>query len=571
MLPGVAALRRYQRSWLRGDLLAGLVVAAYLIPQVMAYAEIAGLPAVTGLVAACGALTIYAVLGSSWQLSVGPESTTALMTAATVAPLAGGDPLRYATLAAGLAIAVGVLCLLGWVARAGALADLLSKPVLIGYLAGIAVTMIVSQLGKLTGVPVEGNSVPAEIGSWLIGLGRVHASTVVLSALLLVMLLIGGWLRPNWPMPLIGMLAATAVVATFSLQHHGIVVLGQAAIGIPAWGVPHLSAADLSALALPALGVAVVAYSDNVLTARAFGARRSQTVDASTELIALGIANLAVGLLRGFPVSSSGSRTAIGDAQGSRTQLHSLVVVVLVVIVLAVGRTVLASFPVAALGAIVIYAALRLIDLPEFVRIARFRRAELVLALTTTAAVLGFGVLYGVLAAVGLSIIELLRRLARPHDGILGYVPGMAGMHDVDDYPNARQIPGLMVYRYDAPLCFANAEDFRRRALAAAASAPSTLRWFLLNAEANVEMDSTAADALAALQAQLHRQQVVFALARVKQDLRGQLVRAGLIDAIGDDQIFMTLPTAVAAYRDWHEQRFGPLPDSSITGPTSSA
>jgi sulfate permease, SulP family len=465
-----------------------------------------------------------------------------------------------------------VLCLLGWVARAGALADLLSKPVLIGYLAGIAVTMIVSQLGKLTGVPVEGNSVPAEIGSWLIGLGRVHTPTVVLSVLLLVMLLIGGRLWPNSPMPLIGMLAATAVVATFSLQHHGIVVLGQTAIGIPAWGVPHLSAADLSALALPALGVAVVAYSDNVLTARAFAARRSQTVNASTELIALGTANLAVGFLRGFPVSSSGSRTAIGDAQGSRTQLHSLVVVVLVALVLSVGRTVLASFPVAALGAIVIYAALRLIDLPEFVRIARFRRAELVLAfLTTTAAVLAFGVLYGVLAAVGLSIMELLRRLARPHDGILGYVPEVADMHDVDDYPNARQVPGLMVYRYDAPLCFANAEDFRRRALAAAAAAPSTLRWFLLNAEANVEMDSTAADALAALQAQLKRQQVVFALARVKQDLRGQLVRAGLIDAIGEDQIFMTLPTAVAAYRHWHEQRFGPLPDNSITGPTNSA
>lgn len=198
-------------------------------------------------------------------------------------------------------------------------------------------------------------------------------------------------------------------------------------------------------------------------------------MDGSAELVALGIANLAVGFLRGFPVSSSGSRTAIGDAQGSRTQLHSLVVVVLVVLVLAVGRAVLASFPVAALGAIVIYAALRLIDLPEFVWIARFRRAELVLASTTTAAVLGFRVLYGVLAAVGLSIVELLRRLALPHDGILGYVPGVAGMHDVDDYPNARQVPGLMVYRYDAPLCFANAENFRRRALAAAA-APSTLR-----------------------------------------------------------------------------------------------
>ena len=561
LLPGVAALRGYQRCWLRGDLLAGLAVAAYLIPQVMAYAEIAGLPAVTGLVAACGALAIYAVLGSSRQLSVGPESTTALMTAAAVAPLAGGDPVRYATLAAGLAIVVGVLCLLARVARAGALADLLSTPVLVGYLAGIAVIMVVSQLGTLTGVPVEGNSVPGEIASFVTGLGRLHAPTATLSALLLAVLLVGGWLRPHWPIPLIGMLAATGTVAVFSLQQYGIVVIGQAAIGIPAPGVPAVSAADLGALALPALGVAMVAYSDNVLTARAFGARRSQTVDANAELVALGMANLAVGFLRGFPVSSSGSRTAIGDAQGSRTQLHSLVAVVLVVIVLVAGDAVLAGFPIAALGAVVVYAAFRLIDLPAFVRIARFRRDELVLALTTTAAVLVLGVLYGVLVAVGLSIVELLRRLARPHDAILGYVPGVAGMHDIDDYPGARQVPGLVVYRYDAPLCFANAEDFRRRALAAAASAPSALRWFLLNAEANVEVDSTAADTLAALHAECERRGVVFAMARVKQDLRDQLARAGLIDTIGEERIFMTLPTAVAAYRSWHHQRFGPLSD----------
>jgi SulP family sulfate permease len=289
-------------------------------------------------------------------------------------------------------------------------------------------------------------------------------------------------------------------------------------------------------------------------------------VDANAELVALGIANLVVGFLQGFPVSSSGSRTAIGDAQGSRTQLHSLVAVVLVVLVLAVGSAVLASFPVAALGAVVVYAALRLIDLPEFGRIARFRRAELVLALTTTAAVLVFGVLYGVLAAVGLSIVELLRRLARPHDAILGYVPGVAGMHDVDDYPGAQQVPGLVIYRYDAPLCFANAEDFRRRALDAAACAPSELRWFLLNAEANVEVDSTAADTLAALHTEFERRGVVFAMARVKQDLRDQLARIGLIDAIGEDRIFMTLPTAVLAYRDWHQRCLGFLPGDSRTG-----
>jgi sulfate permease, SulP family len=330
---------------------------------------------------------------------------------------------------------------------------------------------------------------------------------------------------------------------------------------MPALTAPHLSAADLHALALPALGIAVVAYSDNMLTARAFASRRSQTVDANTELIALGMANMVAGLIHGFPVSSSGSRTAIGDAQGSRTQLHSLVAVVLVVVVLVAGGTVLAGFPAAALGAVVVYAALQLIDLPAFVRIARFRRAELVLALTTTSGVLVLGVLYGVLVAVGLSIMELLRRLARPHDGILGYAPGVAGMHDVDDYPDARQVPGLIVYRYDAPLCFANAEDFRRRALAAAACVPSPLRWFLLNTEANVEIDSTAADALTALHTELHRQGVVFAMARVKQDLRDQLAKTNLIDTIGQDRIFMTLPTAVTAYRNWYQQHFGSFPD----------
>lgn len=561
LLPGVTSLRGYQRAWLRSDLLAGVAVAAYLVPQVMAYAEIAGLPVATGLVAMCGALASYAVLGSSRQLSVGPESTTALLTAATVAPLAGGDPVRYAALASGLAIVVGVLCLLGRLARAGALADLLSKPVLVGYLAGIAILMITSQLRQLTGVAVDGNSMVSEITSFVTGLNQVHVPTVTLSTALLAVLLVGQRLWPRWPILLIGMLAATGAVAVFSLQQYGIVVIGQSATGIPVLAAPHLSTTDLQALALPALGIAVVAYSDNMLTARAFAGRRSQSVDGNTELIALGVANMVSGLLHCFPVSSSGSRTAIGDAQGSRTQLHSLVALVLVLVVLVVGGTLLAGFPAAALGAVVVYAALQLIDLPEFIRIARFRRAELLLALTATSGVLVLGVLYGVLVAVGLSIMELLRRLARPHDGILGYAPGVPGMHDVDDYPDARQIPGLIVYRYDAPLCFANAEDFRRRALAAAASAASPLRWFLLNTEANVEVDSTAADALAALHTELRRQGVVFAMARVKQDLRDQLAKTDLIDTIGQDRIFMTLPTAVTAYRNWHQQQFGSVPD----------
>jgi high affinity sulfate transporter 1 len=560
LFPGIAVLRNYRRDWLRGDLLAGVAVTAYLIPQVMAYAEIAGLPAAAGLWAICGSLATYAIFGSSRQLSIGPESTTALMTAAAIAPLAGGDPARYATLAAGLALMVGVLCVLGWAARAGALADLLSKPVLIGYLAGIAVIMIVGQLGKVTGVPVEGDSPGAELLSFVTNLGTTNLPTLVLSLGLLVFLLVGSRLWPRWPVLLVGMLAATAVVAVFSLQDVGIQVVGESATGLPSLAVPALSAADLPALMLAAVGVVIVGYSDNVLTARAFASRRREQIDSNTELLALGTANLASGLLRGFPVSSSGSRTAVANAQGSQTQLYSLTALALVLLVLAVGGAVLAGFPTAALGTVVIFAAISLIDLPAFRRLKEVRRSELVLALATTAAVLVLGVLYGVLAAVALSIVDLLRRISRPHDGILGYVPEVAGMHDVDDYPDARPVPGLVVYRYDAPLFFANAEDFRRRALAAVRDAPTDPHWLLLNVEAIIEVDSTAIDALEALRAELTDRGIVFAMARVKQDLRADLRPSGFLDAVGEDRIFMTLPTAVAAYEKWHEQRFGRPP-----------
>ncbi|MDT0352598.1 SulP family inorganic anion transporter [Pseudonocardia charpentierae] len=548
-LPGVAVLAGYRREWLRGDLLAGVAVAAYLVPQVMAYSGIAGLPPQTGLWACLGSLAIYAVFGSSRQLSVGPESTTALMTATAVAPLALGDPVRHAALAAGLALVVGVICLVGGLLRAGSLADLLSQPVLVGYMAGIAVIMIIGQLGAVTGVPMEGDSPPAEVASFLSGLAGAHLPTVALALSLLVGMLVGTKLRPTWPVPMIGMLAATAVVAAFSLDAMGVRLVGSSVSGLPVPGLPALSAHDVVSLLLPAVGVAIVGYSDNVLTARAFAARHGQTVQGTTELVALGAANLAAGVLRGFPVSSSGSRTAIGDAQGSRTQLHSLVALVLVVVVLVAGGALLSRFPRAALGAVVIYAALRLVDIAGFRRIARFRRSEAAITVVTMVAVLTVGVLYGVLVAVGLSVLDLLRRVARPHDGVLGYVPGIAGMHDMDDYPDARPVPGLLVYRYDAPLCFANAENFRSRALAALETQPEPPQWFLLNAEANVEIDSTAAQTLEALHDELRRRGIVLALARVKQDLRADLWAAGLLDLIGEERIFPTLPTAVEAFR----------------------
>ena len=406
------------------------------------------------------------------------------------------------------------------------------------------------------------NSAPSS-GDWISCTGRRSILGIVLVVLLFTLTRVA----PRLPGPLIVVALAAVVVALFSLQDVGIKVVGAVPAGLPVPAIPIPGLADLAMLILPALGIAIVGYTDNVLTARAFALKQGQTIDANQEWTALGAGNVASSLFHGFPISCSASRTALGAAVGSRTQLYSLVVLVLVLLTLVVAGPLLASFPKAALGALVIFAAVRLIDIAEIRRIARFRRSELLLAALTTVAVLGLGVLYGVLVAVGLSIVDLLRRVARPHDSILGYVPGISGMHDVDDYPTARQVPGLVVYRYDAPLCFANAEDFRRRALAAvdAARGPvdgpdAAVEWFVLNAEANVEIDITAADALEQLRQEVDSRGIVFAMARVKQDLRTDLVRAGLVETVGAELIFPTLPTAVAAYLDAYVERHGSLP-----------
>jgi sulfate permease, SulP family len=556
-LPGISVLRGYQRSWLRGDLLAGVTVAAYMVPQVMAYAEVAGLPPIAGLWAAVAPLVAYAILGSSRQLSVGPESSTALITATAVGVLVAGDQQNYAGTAAALALAVGAICLICWLARLGFLANLLSHPVLIGYMAGIAGLMIVSQLGKVSGIAVEGDSVLSELRSFVTHLGEAHLPTVLVAAGTFVLLVALQRLLPRWPGPLIAMVLAAVAVAVLDVDQMGVKTIGRVPRGLPPAAIPDFSTIDFGTLLPAALGVTIVAYTDNVVTARAFAARRREVIDARQEFLALGAANLGAGLFSGFPVSSSGSRTVIGDAVGSRTQLYSLVTAAIVLLTMLFLGPALATFPLAALGALVVFAALRLIDFAELRRIARFRRSELFLALATTAAVLIFDVLYGIAVAVALSILDLLRRIARPHDGILGYVPGLAGMHDIDDYATGRQVPGLLVYRYDAPLFFANAEDFKHRALASVDAADPPVEWFLLNAEANTEVDLTAVDALEEVRRTLAGRGIVFALARVKFELREILASAGFIDRIGEDKVFMTLPTAVEAYQQWYAARHG--------------
>ena len=547
--PGLAQFRGYQRSWLRGDVLAGLTVVAYLVPQAMAYATVAGLAPVAGLWASLLPLLIYSVMGSSRYLSAGTESSTALMTATALAPLAAGDSGRYATLAAVLAGLVGVVCVSAGLLRFGFIADLLSRPVLIGYMAGVALIMVAGQLGKLTGTTVTGDDFIAEVRSLLEALPTVHWPTLTFSAAVLAALLVITRLAPRAPGPFIAVALASAAVAVFSLDRHGIQVIGAVPAGLPPVGLSSVPLTDLATLSAASGGVALVAFSDSVLNARVFAARKGETIDANVELRALGLCNMGSAVCHGFPVSSSASRTVLGEMVGARSQMYSLVALSLLLVVMLFAHGLLATFPTAALGAMVVYAAFRLIDIAAFRRLAKFRRSELILALLTALAVLMFGVLYGVLAAVGLSILDLLRRVARPHDSVLGFVPGVPGMHDIADYPQAQLEPGLLVYRYDAPLFFANAEDFRTRAMAAVDANPDPVRWFVLNAEANVEVDLTALDAVEQRRHDLNRRGIVFAMARVTWHLREALDAAGLLEKIGEDNIYPTLPTAVQAYR----------------------
>ncbi len=552
---GLAQLRGYTPAWFRADLLAGITVTAYLVPQCLAYADLAGVPPATGLWVAVVAMVVYALLGTSRQLSVGPESATAIMVAAAVTPIAAGDPDRYLALAAGLALLVGLVCVAAFVLRLGFVADLLSYPVLIGYMAGVALIMIVSQLGTITGIHIEAEGSIGKVVELAGRLDEVEPVTLAIGASVTVFLLVLRRLAPLAPGTLIAVIGAAAVVAIFGLEAQGVAVVGPVPSQLPTPGLPALGLSDVTALVGSAAAIAFVGYTDVALTGRAFAARTGETIDANREFLALGVANLASGLTGGFALSASGSRTAIIDAMRARSQVTGLVAAASVIVVVLLVPGLIALIPRAALAGIVIYAALRLIDVKGLRRLAGFRTTEFGLAMAAVVGVLVFDVLAGILVAVGLSVAELFMRVARPPASVLGRVPGLAGLHDIEDYPDAETIPGLVVFRYDAPLCFANAQDFRGHALRAVEEQREPVDWFLLNAEAIVELDVTAADALRQLVGDLEERHVLFAMARVKQDLRRYLEKARLFDVIDDERIFPTLPVAVEAFEAWREHR----------------
>ena len=476
------------------------------------------------------------------------------MTAVTIAPLVVDNPDAYASLAALLAIMVGCVCLLGYLIRLGFLADLLSKPILIGYMAGIALIMIGGQLGKTAGIKINSDSFFEQVREFISQLGQAHYPTLILSIVILIFLFTVQNRFPKAPAPLLAVLLATVAVALFNLEQLGVAVVGEIPAGFPHFVLPIVSVPEFLPLLASAIGISIVGYSDNVLTARSFANRNRYQIDPNQELLALSIANLGNGMMQGFPISCSASRTVIGDSLGSKSQAFSLVAMLVLILVLLFLRPLLALFPKAALGAIVIFAATRLIQVSEFIRLYRFRSSELILALITTITVLLTDILVGVAVAISLSVIELFARVARPHDAILGRVPGLAGLHDIDDWAKATTIPGLVIYRYDAPLCFANGENFKKRSLEAIDAETEPVEWFVLNMEANVEIDITAIDILEELRRELAARGIIFGMARVKQDLYSQLKSAGFINQIQPEYIFPTLPTAIAGFKLYQSQ-----------------
>lgn len=564
LTPGLTYLiGSYHWRWLRRDGIAGLAVAAYLIPQVMAYSAIIDVPPVASLWTALAAIIAYAVLGSSRILSAGPESTIALMTGVAIAPLAAGNPDRAMALSATLALIVAGWCVLARLLRAGIIAELLSTPLLVGYLAGGAVLMVVGQLGKVTGTSYEGATTVQEIRGFIGVAGQADWLALTVAASTLAVILILAWLRPLLPGPLIAVTLATTVSAVLGLASHGVAVVGRVPSGLPLPHLPTVTFDDVKMLLLAGLGITIVGYSDVMLIARGFPLKPTEgetaadlRPDPESELVAMAGAHALAGMFGGYPVSASGSRTALALAGRAGSQVYSLVAGLCVLAVLFFAGPLMAPLPWAALGAVVLYASSKLVSIPEFRRLWSFRWREFVLAVVTLIGTVVIGILQGVVLAIALSLLEMLFRLARPHEGVLGRVPGIAGMHDVADYSDARTVPGCMFYRYDSPLFFANIGDLRARvhklvSMEQDAYPDTPLRWFVLNVEANVEIDITAADGLRELGRDLADNGIHLGLARVKNDLYVPLDRAGVIDAIGKDMLFATLPVAENSYLLW--------------------
>jgi len=549
IIPGVRMIRTYQRRWLLADLVAGITIFAMLVPQGMAYGDLAGVAPVAGLYTAIGAMVGYALFGSSRRLMIGPEASSAILVAATLAPIAAGsDPESYAMLASVLALLVGGIALLAGLIRVGFIADFVSRPILLGYMIGAAFIIIASQLGKLFGITITADEFFQKIWSVITNIDQTSWLTLGIGLFLIAFLLLLRRFAPKVPGGIIVVVGMTLLSALTHLDQHGVAVVGEIPAGLPHLTIPHVTLSEVLTLLLPAAALTLVVFTDLALTARMFAEKHNEKADANRELIGLGAANIGAGLIQGFPVAASQSRTVVNDESGGKTQLVGLIAVICLLIFLQWFTPLLASLPQVALAAIIIVAAINLINFKPLLEVYRMRPIEFFLALITLVGVLTVGILYGILIAVVLALFVVISRISRPHDAVLGSVEGIDGYHDIDQNESLETVPGLIAYRFDAPLFFANADFFLTHARELIAATDPPVEWFVIDAEAIIDIDVTAAEALKKLQSELERKGIVLAMARTSHPLRRMLKRSGLTDLIGQDYIFPTVSTAVQTF-----------------------
>ncbi len=551
-VPGLAAVRSYQRQWLGRDVVAGVVLTTLLVPQGMAYAELAGLPPITGLYTSVLCLAGYAVFGPSRILVLGPDSSLGPMIAATIVPLiaAGGGEKRAVALASMLAIMTAGIMIVAAVAKLGFVADLISKPTMIGYMNGLALTILVGQLPKLFGFKVEASGLIGEAIGFARGLANgeaVPAAAAVGIAGIALILVLGRWL-PKVPAVLVMVVAAIAATSVFDLAGHGVSLVGVLPKGFPPLTIPHVALSDLGPLFAGALGIVVVSLADTISTASAFAARTGQEINGNGEMIGIGAANLAAGLFQGFPVSTSGSRTAVAERSGAKTQLTGVTGAALIIVMIVVVPGLFKNLPNPALAAVVITASLSLADIPATARLWRQRKAEFALSIAAFAGVALLGVLPGIAVAVALSILNVFRRAWWPYDTVLGRVEGLPGYHDTHTHPGAQQLPGLVIYRFDAPLIFANAKTFRDEIRRLAKTEPKPA-WIVIAAEPVTDIDTTASDVLEDLDQALDAAGISLVFAELKDPVREKIERYGLARAIEPRHFFPTIEAAVQAFR----------------------
>jgi len=553
-LPGLNSLLHYRRDWLTRDVQAGLSVAAVQIPTAIAYAQMIGFPAQVGLYACILPMLIYALAGSSRQLMVGPDAATAAMVAAAITPLAAGDPQRLLQLSMIVAVMVGALSIAAGFARAGFVASFLSRPTLVGYLNGIGLSLIAGQLGKILGYHSETSGFLRGLFALLRNLESTHLPTLALGSATLLLMIALPRFYPKIPGALVGVLFATLAAALLGLDQYGIKLLGEVPQGLPTLSLPHTTIEEMGSLFRDAMGITIISFCSAMLTARSFAARHGYSIDANHEFMALGMANFGAGISQGFVISGADSRTAVNDMVGGKSQMVGVVAALVIGLILLLFSKPLGWVPVPALGAVLLMAGWGLIDVRALRGFWNLSRFEFGLCVLTTVGVLSVGVLPGIFVAIMLALLRLLYLTYRPHDAVMGWVHGIDGQVELEQYPNAHTLPGLVIYRFDAPLLFFNADYFKQRLLEVVADAHQP-RAVLLNAEGILNLDVSGLTTLREVQQTLDAQGVHLSLARVTGETLAMIKRSGALGEVKPPLVFSSVRAGVNAYKRWHQTR----------------